>query len=102
MRRRLGAVERPVAGGGSDDEARTGFIDPPALDAVCRFAFVANLTGVPAGTAPVGTCRDGLPVGLQILGDAWDEACVLAVLAQLERAGAARVLRPQEYVDLLA
>ncbi|HEY4103363.1 MAG TPA: amidase [Polyangiaceae bacterium] len=79
----------------SDDEARTGFIDPPALDAMCRFAFMANVTGLPAGTAPVGFDRQGLPVGLQIVGDAWDEACVLQVLAHLERAGAARVERPR-------
>jgi aspartyl-tRNA(Asn)/glutamyl-tRNA(Gln) amidotransferase subunit A len=89
----------------SDDESRTGFIDPPALDALCRFAFMANVTGVPAGTAPVGFDRQGLPVGLQILGDAWDEACVLQVLAHLERSGAARVVRPSGEgvaLDLLA
>jgi aspartyl-tRNA(Asn)/glutamyl-tRNA(Gln) amidotransferase subunit A len=37
----------------------------------------------------VGVDDDGLPVGLQIIGDAWDEACVLQVLAHLERAGIA-------------
>ena len=78
----------------SDEEARSGFIDPPLLDAMCRFAFLANVTGVPAGVAPVGSDRNGMPVGLQILGDAWDEACVLQVLAHLERVGVARVRRP--------
>ena len=78
----------------TDAEARSGFIDPPMLDAMCRFAFLANVTGVPAGVAPVGKDRLGLPVGLQILGDAWDEACVLQVLAHLERIGAARVEKP--------
>ena len=68
----------------SDAEARAGFIDAPLLDALCRFAFLANVTGVPAGVAPVGSDRNGLPVGLQIIGDAWDEACVLQVLAHLE------------------
>jgi aspartyl-tRNA(Asn)/glutamyl-tRNA(Gln) amidotransferase subunit A len=42
-----------------------------------------------------------LPVGLQILGDAWDEACVLAVLAELERQGIAEVVRPKPAIDLL-
>lgn len=69
-------------------------LDPAALDALCRFAFAANLTGLPAATAPVGSAGDGLPVGLQIVGDAWDEAAVLQTLAHLERIGAARVLRP--------
>ncbi len=86
----------------SDDEARYGFIDPPLLDAMCRFAFLANVTGVPAGVAPVGQDRNGMPIGLQIVGDAWDEACVLQVLAHLERLGVARVTRPAAAVDLLA
>jgi aspartyl-tRNA(Asn)/glutamyl-tRNA(Gln) amidotransferase subunit A len=88
----------------TDAEARSGFIDPPLLDAMCRFAFLANVTGVPAGVAPVGCDRLGLPVGLQIVGDAWDEACVLQVLAHLERIGVARALRPSGNgvaVDLL-
>jgi aspartyl-tRNA(Asn)/glutamyl-tRNA(Gln) amidotransferase subunit A len=84
----------------SDDEARLGFIDPPLLDAVCRFAFLANVTGVPAGVAPVGSDKNGMPVGLQILGDAWDEACVLQVLAHLERIGVAEVRRPSSDVGL--
>jgi Asp-tRNA(Asn)/Glu-tRNA(Gln) amidotransferase A subunit family amidase len=86
----------------TDAEATDGFVDPPALDAMCRFSFLANLTGIPAATAPVGVDLDGMPIGLQILGDAWDEAAVLQVLAQLERIGVAQVLRPKAHVDLLA
>jgi aspartyl-tRNA(Asn)/glutamyl-tRNA(Gln) amidotransferase subunit A len=85
----------------TDAEAQSGFIDTRALDGACRFAFLGNLTGVPAGTAPVGKNASGLPIGLQILGDAWDEACVLAVLAELERQGIAEVVRPKPAVDLL-
>jgi aspartyl-tRNA(Asn)/glutamyl-tRNA(Gln) amidotransferase subunit A len=85
----------------NDAESRYGFIDPPALDATCRYAFLGNVTGLPAGTAPVGSDDDGLPVGLQIIGDAWDEACVLQVLAHFERTGAARVPRPKDAIDLL-
>ncbi len=69
---------------------------------MCRFSFLGNLTGIPAATAPVGVDSEQLPVGLQILGDAWDEAAVLQVLAHLERIGAASVLRPKSHVDLLA
>jgi aspartyl-tRNA(Asn)/glutamyl-tRNA(Gln) amidotransferase subunit A len=69
-------------------------VDPAALDDLCRFVFAGNLTGLPAATAPVGRAGDGLPVGLQIIGDAWDEACVLQVVAHLERMGVARVERP--------
>jgi aspartyl-tRNA(Asn)/glutamyl-tRNA(Gln) amidotransferase subunit A len=85
----------------TDAEAQSGFIDTRALDAACRFAFLGNLTGAPAGTVPVGRSSGGLPVGLQILGDAWDEACVLAVLAELERQGIGEVMRPKPAIDLL-
>lgn len=84
----------------TDAEASEGFVDPPALDGACRYAFLGNLSGCPAGTAPVGLDDAGLPVGLQIIGDAWDEACVLQVLAHLERMGVAKVRRPAFSMDL--
>jgi aspartyl-tRNA(Asn)/glutamyl-tRNA(Gln) amidotransferase subunit A len=84
----------------TDEEARSGFIDPAMLAAMSRFSFLGNLTGLPAGTAPVGANEDGLPVGLQLIGDAWDEATVLQALAHLERVGAARVARPPAAVEL--
>jgi len=46
----------------SDDEVRLGFIDPPLLDAMRRFAFLANVTGTAAGVAPVGSDQNGMPV----------------------------------------
>ncbi|MBX3272678.1 MAG: amidase [Sandaracinaceae bacterium] len=76
-------------------DLEAGFADTPALGAACRFAFFGNLTGLPCGTAPVGTGEAGLPVGLQIVGDAFDEASVLAVLAALERAEVASVRAPR-------
>lgn len=85
----------------NDLEQAAGFVDPPALEDACRFAFLANLTGIPAGTAPVGLGKLGLPIGLQILGDAYDEAAVLQVLAALERSGCARPARPACAIDLL-
>lgn len=85
-----------------DGEIRDGIVDPALLDSVCAFNFLGNLTGLPAASAPVGRDAAGLPVGLQIVGDAWDEACVLQVLAHLERAGVARAERPPVHVDLLA
>jgi aspartyl-tRNA(Asn)/glutamyl-tRNA(Gln) amidotransferase subunit A len=84
----------------ADVDAREGFSDPAAMDGLCRFAFLGNLTGLPAGTAPVGVDSQGLPIGLQIIGDAWDEAAVLAVLAHLERSAIAVVPRPPAGVDL--
>jgi aspartyl-tRNA(Asn)/glutamyl-tRNA(Gln) amidotransferase subunit A len=78
----------------SDADYEVGFLDARALDAACRYAFLANLTGLPALSAPVGVDEARAPIGLQLMGDAWDEATVLAASAHLERIGAARVERP--------
>jgi Asp-tRNA(Asn)/Glu-tRNA(Gln) amidotransferase A subunit family amidase len=84
----------------SNADMRSGVVDTKLLDGLCRFAFLANLTGLPAGSAPVGSDPEGLPIGFQLVGDAWDEATVLAAMAHLERIGAARVTRPTVSVDL--
>jgi aspartyl-tRNA(Asn)/glutamyl-tRNA(Gln) amidotransferase subunit A len=78
----------------TDEEFEGGFLDARALDGLCRFMFLGNLTGLPALSAPVGLDEARMPIGLQLLGDAWDEATVLAASAHLERIGAARVERP--------
>ncbi len=85
----------------TDEDARTSFSDAGAIDGLCRFAFLGNLTGLPAATAPVGADAGGLPIGLQIVGDAWDEVGVLSVLAHLERTRVAEVRRPPGAIDLL-
>ncbi|NED62475.1 amidase, partial [Streptomyces sp. SID10244] len=41
------------------------------------FTFVANLTGQPAVSVPVGFTPDGLPIGMQIIGRHLDDATVL-------------------------
>jgi aspartyl-tRNA(Asn)/glutamyl-tRNA(Gln) amidotransferase subunit A len=86
----------------TDEDGRTCFSDPGAIDQMCRFGFLGNLTGLPAGTAPVGVDREGVPVGLQIVGDAWDEAGVVGVLGHLERAEIAAVRRAAGALDPVA
>ena len=78
----------------TDVEFDGGFMDARAIDAMCRYNFLGNLTGLPALSAPIGMDATSLPIGLQIVGDAWDEATVLAVGAHLERMGTAKVQRP--------
>jgi aspartyl-tRNA(Asn)/glutamyl-tRNA(Gln) amidotransferase subunit A len=85
----------------TEDDAKSSFSDAAAIDGLCRYCFLGNLTGLPAATAPVGLDARGLPIGLQIIGDAWDEAGVLAVLAHLERTEVARARRPPGAIDLL-
>jgi aspartyl-tRNA(Asn)/glutamyl-tRNA(Gln) amidotransferase subunit A len=79
----------------SDAELRSGFLDTKVIEGLCRFTFLGNLTGLPALSAPVGCDAQGLPVGLQLVGDAWDEATVIAAAAHLERIGAATPRRPR-------
>jgi aspartyl-tRNA(Asn)/glutamyl-tRNA(Gln) amidotransferase subunit A len=85
----------------TDAQMDSGFLDAAALDAMCRFNFLANLTGLPAASMPVGLDRQSLPIGFQLVGDAWDEATVLAAAAHLERIEVARVARPRVSVRLL-
>lgn len=85
----------------TDQEMRDGFLDSEELAAATRFAFLGNLTGLPAGTAPVGLSSAGLPIGFQVMANAWDEATVLRVLAQLERDEVAQVKRPAAAIGLM-
>jgi aspartyl-tRNA(Asn)/glutamyl-tRNA(Gln) amidotransferase subunit A len=45
-----------------------------------------DLTGSPAISVPCGFSTEGLPIGLQIAGRAWDEATILRIAAAYERA----------------
>lgn len=56
-----------------------------AINAHVRWAYPANLAGVPALSVPCGFARDGLPVGCQVIGRPFDEATVLAIGAEYER-----------------
>lgn len=85
----------------SDTDMRTGFLDTKVIDGLCRFNFLGNLTGLPALAVPVGVDGNGIPLSLQLVGDAWDEATILAVSAHLERIGAAAARRPRVSFDLL-
>ncbi|HEX9896812.1 MAG TPA: amidase [Dehalococcoidales bacterium] len=50
------------------------------------FTYPFNITGQPAASVPCGFTRDGLPVGLQIVGRRYDEASVLKASVAFERA----------------
>ena len=70
--------------------------DPLAMYLNDVFAVPASLAGLPAMSVPAGLNRQGLPLGLQIIGKAFDEQGVLnAGLAIEARAGF--VARPQHW-----
>jgi aspartyl-tRNA(Asn)/glutamyl-tRNA(Gln) amidotransferase subunit A len=49
------------------------------------YTYPFNVTGQPAASVPAGFTRDGLPIGLQIVGRRFDDATVLRVAAGYER-----------------
>lgn len=85
----------------SETDMRTGFLDTKVIDGLCRFNFLGNLTGLPGLVAPVGVDVSGVPLALQLVGDAWDEATLLAVSAHLERIGLAQARRPRVATSIL-
>ena len=66
--------------------------DPIAMYLNDVFTVPANLAGVPAISVPAELSDDGLPLGLQIIGRAFDEETVLRVAEVLETAAQFRHL----------
>jgi amidase len=50
------------------------------------FTAVANVTGLPAISLPLGSSPDGLPIGVQAIGPPAGDAVLLRLAGQLERA----------------
>ncbi|WP_020406322.1 amidase [Hahella ganghwensis] len=65
----------------SEDSAESNI---QVLTELMRFAFPANLTGLPALTVPVDYDDKGLPIGLQLMGKAWHEHLLLRCGKALE------------------
>ena len=66
--------------------------DPIAMYLNDVFTVPANLAGVPAISVPAGLSGEGLPLGLQITGRAFDEETVLRAAGVLESAAQFRHL----------
>ncbi|KPK64910.1 MAG: hypothetical protein AMS21_06195, partial [Gemmatimonas sp. SG8_38_2] len=60
-----------------------GDLNTPAGD---NSQYLSPHTGFPAVTVPMGFVRDSLPVGLQIIGDAWSEPTLIAIAYSFEQA----------------
>ncbi|XP_048337343.2 fatty acid amide hydrolase isoform X3 [Ziziphus jujuba] len=66
-----------------------------------RFVLAANLLGLPAITVPVGYDKQGLPIGLQLIGRPWAEASILRLASAIEELFAESKKRPVSYFDVL-
>ena len=59
--------------------------DPLAMYLTDIFTLSANLAGIPAISIPYGMSREGLPIGIQLLGNYFDEETILAAAYALEQ-----------------
>ncbi|HEX4158864.1 MAG TPA: Asp-tRNA(Asn)/Glu-tRNA(Gln) amidotransferase subunit GatA [Rhizomicrobium sp.] len=62
--------------------------DPVAMYLNDVFTVTANLAGLPAISVPAGLSESGLPLGLQVIGKAFDEKLVLRAGRAIEEAAA--------------
>ena len=60
--------------------------DPLAMYLADIFTVTADLAGIPGISIPCGKSKEGLPIGMQILGKHFDEATVLRVAHVAEHA----------------
>ncbi|MCB5410230.1 Asp-tRNA(Asn)/Glu-tRNA(Gln) amidotransferase subunit GatA [Pseudogemmobacter faecipullorum] len=73
-----------------------GSADPVEMYLNDVFTVTLNLAGLPGVQVPVALNRDGLPMGLQLIGRPWDEAGLLNHAYVLEQA-AGFVAKPQKW-----
>ncbi|HEY7610539.1 MAG TPA: Asp-tRNA(Asn)/Glu-tRNA(Gln) amidotransferase subunit GatA [Alphaproteobacteria bacterium] len=66
--------------------------DPIAMYLNDVFTVPVNLSGLPGISVPAGLTADGLPLGLQIIGRAFDEETLLRAAEVLERAAGFKAL----------
>lgn len=60
------------------------------------FTVPANVAGLPAISVPCGLDRDGMPIGLQVMGKKFEEATILNAAYQFEHATRAQAFKALE------
>uniref|UniRef100_M0ZU18 Glutamyl-tRNA(Gln) amidotransferase subunit A n=1 Tax=Solanum tuberosum TaxID=4113 RepID=M0ZU18_SOLTU len=65
-----------------------------------QFAMTANVLGLPAISVPIGHDKQGLPIGLQLIGRPWCEASILRLAAAIEEISAEYRKKPVEFYDI--
>lgn len=76
-----------------------GDSDLTTLSEIMRFAPPANLAGLPAISFPAGYAANGLPVGMQAIGRAWDEVTLIRLALAAE--GVVERKAPKVFYKLL-
>lgn len=60
----------------------------------CPFTYIANMTGEPAMSVPVGFTSNNLPIGVQIMGPSGSEERLLRLAAAIEERSGCALMRP--------
>jgi Asp-tRNA(Asn)/Glu-tRNA(Gln) amidotransferase A subunit family amidase len=80
-----------------------GESNTPLVYKVMRFVPLANFLGLPAITLPIGyEDETGLPVGFQLLGNAWEEPNLIGIASVVEAYQGRRLPKAENYFDVLA
>ena len=83
-----------ITGNGLSPAPQLADFSPEAPPKSLARTMPFNVTGNPALAMPTGFSRSGLPVGLQIVGRAFDEPTVLRIAAAYEAASGLSNRRP--------
>jgi len=84
-----------------------GESNTPLVVEMMKFIFLANFLGLPAITVPIGhDSSNQMPVGLQFVGDHWEDTALLTIVRAVEMdisaTAAPGVLhKPEDFVDFL-
>lgn len=74
---------------------------PVITGKLVRHVSLANLTGNPAISCPIGLSSEGLPVGLQFIGKWYDENTLLQVAWALEKSSHFPPTKPGIFYDII-
>ncbi len=77
----------PVANAGDGNTVGPSEVEGEAVDPLIGWCptYLINFCGNPAASIPVGLSRDGMPIGMQIVGRRYADTQVLAASAAFER-----------------
>jgi Asp-tRNA(Asn)/Glu-tRNA(Gln) amidotransferase A subunit family amidase len=76
-----------------------GWSDMSVDTEMMRYVFPGNLTGLPAITFPAGYDKQGLPIGMQVMGRPWEENRLLQIAYAAEQVVERKL--PQLYYRIL-
>jgi amidase len=76
----------PVSTGPAFRHGQGNYLPGTGYRDTMRFSQWLNLTGFPGASVPVGVSKEGLPIGVQVIGRPFEEELVLAVAEAIEQA----------------